>query len=42
MYIFPVLFAVGGLVFPIGVLIYWFTTILWSLGQFLVSRNANP
>ena len=31
MYIFPVMFAVGGLNFPIGVLIYWFTTNLWTM-----------
>jgi len=42
MYIFPVLFAVGGLNFPIGVLIYWFTTNVWTMGQqFWVIRN-NP
>ena len=42
MYIFPVMFAVGGLNFPIGVLIYWFTTNLWTMGQqFWVIRN-NP
>ena len=42
MYIFPVMFALGGLNFPIGVLIYWFTTNLWTMGQqFWVIRN-NP
>ncbi len=42
MYIFPVMFAVGGLNFPIGVLIYWFTTNVWTMGQqFWVIRN-NP
>ena len=42
MYIFPVMFAVGGMNFPIGVLIYWFTTNLWTMGQqFWVIRN-NP
>lgn len=42
MYVFPVVFAVGGLNFPIGVLIYWFTTNLWTMGQqFWVIRN-NP
>jgi YidC/Oxa1 family membrane protein insertase len=24
---------VGGIVFPIGVLIYWTTTNLWTMGQ---------
>lgn len=42
MYIFPVFFAVGGFNFPIGVLIYWTTTNVWSMGQqFWVIRN-NP
>jgi YidC/Oxa1 family membrane protein insertase len=42
LYVFPVVFAVGGVNFPIGVLIYWFTTNLWSMGQqFWVIRN-NP
>lgn len=42
LYIFPVVFAVGGINFPIGVLIYWFTTNLWTMGQqFYVIRN-NP
>jgi YidC/Oxa1 family membrane protein insertase len=42
LYVFPVIFAVSGINFPIGVLIYWFTTNLWSMGQqFYVIRN-NP
>ncbi len=42
MYLFPLMFAIGGLNFPIGVLIYWFTTNLWTMGQqFYVIRN-NP
>jgi YidC/Oxa1 family membrane protein insertase len=42
LYVFPIVFAVGGVNFPIGVLIYWFTTNLWSMGQqFWVIRN-NP
>jgi YidC/Oxa1 family membrane protein insertase len=42
LYIFPVVFAVGGINFPIGVLIYWFTTNIWTMGQqFYVIRN-NP
>ena len=42
LYVFPLVFAVGGINFPIGVLIYWFTTNLWSMGQqFWVIRN-NP
>jgi len=42
MYVFPIVFAVGGINFPIGVLIYWFTTNLWTMAQqFYVIRN-NP
>ena len=42
LYVFPIMFAVGGINFPLGVLIYWFTTNLWSMGQqFWVIRN-NP
>ncbi|MGY3320016.1 YidC/Oxa1 family membrane protein insertase [Arthrobacter sp. TE12231] len=33
LYILPVVFGVGGIVFPIGVLIYWTTTNLWTMGQ---------
>ncbi len=41
MYLFPLLFAVGGVGFPIGVLIYWLTTNIWSMGQqFYVIRNS--
>ncbi|MDR2453432.1 MAG: membrane protein insertase YidC [Bifidobacteriaceae bacterium] len=40
MYAMPGIFAVSGVNFPIGVLIYWLTTNLWSMGQqFLVIRN---
>lgn len=42
MYVFPIFFAFGGFNFPIGVLIYWTTTNVWSMGQqFWVIRN-NP
>ena len=42
LYVFPLVFAVGGVGFPIGVLLYWLTTNLWSMGQqFWVIRN-NP
>jgi YidC/Oxa1 family membrane protein insertase len=33
LYSLPVVFGVGGIVFPIGVLIYWTTTNLWTMGQ---------
>jgi len=42
LYVFPFMFAVFGINFPIGVLIYWLTTNLWTMGQqFYVIRN-NP
>ncbi len=42
LYVLPVVFAVGGVAFPIGVLLYWTTSNLWTMGQqFYVIRN-NP
>jgi YidC/Oxa1 family membrane protein insertase len=41
MYAMPAVFAVTGINFPIGVLVYWLTTNLWSMGQqFIVIRNS--
>ncbi|CAN5298221.1 hypothetical protein BH18ACT9_BH18ACT9_00660 [soil metagenome] len=42
LYVLPVVFAVGGVAFPIGVLVYWTTSNLWTMcQQFYVIRN-NP
>ena len=42
LYVLPLVFGIGGVFFPIGVLIYWTTTNLWTMGQqFYVIRN-NP
>jgi YidC/Oxa1 family membrane protein insertase len=42
LYVLPIAFAVGGVAFPIGVLLYWTTSNLWTMGQqFYVIRN-NP
>jgi YidC/Oxa1 family membrane protein insertase len=42
LYVLPVVFAVGGIAFPIGVLLYWTTSNTWTMGQqFYVIRN-NP
>jgi YidC/Oxa1 family membrane protein insertase len=42
LYVLPLVFAVGGIAFPIGVLVYWTTSNLWTMGQqFYVIRN-NP
>ena len=44
MYLFPVIFAVGGVNFPIGVLIYWLTSNVWTMGQqfYIIRRNPTP
>jgi YidC/Oxa1 family membrane protein insertase len=43
LYILPVVFGAGGIVFPIGVLIYWTTTNLWTLAQqFFVMDPRAP
>ena len=44
LYIFPVIFAVSGVNFPVGVLIYWGTTNLWTFGQqfYVIKRNPTP
>ncbi|MGW6686499.1 membrane protein insertase YidC [Streptomyces sp. NPDC054961] len=44
MYVFPLIFAVMGINFPVGVLIYWLTTNLWTMGQqmFVISQNPTP
>lgn len=42
MYVLPFIFIVTGPNFPVGVLIYWTTTNVWTMGQqFYVIRN-NP
>jgi len=42
LYVLPIAFAGGGIFFPIGVLLYWTTSNLWTMGQqFYVIRN-NP
>ncbi|MDQ6687516.1 MAG: YidC/Oxa1 family membrane protein insertase, partial [Actinomycetota bacterium] len=41
LYVLPLVFAVGGIAFPIGVLLYWTTSNLWTMGQqFYVIRNS--
>ena len=40
LYLFPIIFAVGGIYFPLGVLIYWLATNTWTMvQQFIVIRN---
>jgi YidC/Oxa1 family membrane protein insertase len=44
LYVLPLIFAVSGVNFPIGVLIYWLTTNLWSMGQqfYVIRRMPAP
>ncbi|MEW2129204.1 membrane protein insertase YidC [Streptomyces sp. NPDC005435] len=44
MYVFPVMFAVFGINFPVGVLVYWLTTNVWTMGQqmYVIRNNPNP
>jgi YidC/Oxa1 family membrane protein insertase len=44
LYLFPIIFAVGGINFPVGVLIYWFASNLWTMGQqfYVIRRNPAP
>ncbi len=44
LYVLPVVFAVGGIAFPIGVLFYWTTTNVWTMGQqfYVIRRNPAP
>ena len=42
LYILPLVFGICGVAFPVGVLFYWTTSNLWTMGQqFYVIRN-NP
>jgi YidC/Oxa1 family membrane protein insertase len=44
MYMMPFIFVFSGPFFPIGVLIYWTTTNIWSMGQqfYVIKRNPTP
>ena len=44
LYVLPLVFAVGGIAFPIGVLFYWTTTNVWTMGQqfYVIRRNPAP
>jgi YidC/Oxa1 family membrane protein insertase len=44
LYILPVVFAVSGVAFPIGVLIYWTVSNLWTMAQqfYVIRRNPAP
>ena len=44
LYVLPLSFAVSGVFFPIGVLLYWLTTNVWSMGQqaWVIKRMPPP
>ncbi|MCL1870836.1 MAG: membrane protein insertase YidC [Promicromonosporaceae bacterium] len=44
LYVLPLIFAVSGVNFPVGVLIYWTVTNLWSMGQqfYTIKRMPAP
>ncbi|GHS85719.1 hypothetical protein AGMMS50218_03910 [Actinomycetota bacterium] len=42
LYVLPLIFAFSGINFPIGVLIYWTTTNLWSMGQQFYTIRRMP
>jgi len=44
LYVLPLVFAFSGVNFPIGVLLYWTTTNLWSMGQqfYTIRRMPTP
>jgi len=44
LYVFPIIFAVSGVNFPVGVLLYWLTTNVWTMGQqlYVIRRNPTP
>lgn len=44
LYVLPLVFVVGGVNFPVGVLIYWTATNFWTLGQqwWVIRNNPTP
>jgi YidC/Oxa1 family membrane protein insertase len=44
LYILPLVFGIGGINFPIGVLIYWTVSNLWTMGQqfYVIRRMPAP
>ena len=43
LYVFPLIFAISGVNFPVGVLIYWSTTNFWTWGQqfYVIKRTQH-
>ncbi|VXB70589.1 Membrane insertase, YidC/Oxa1 family domain protein [Arthrobacter sp. 9AX] len=42
LYSLPVVFGLGGVLFPLGVLIYWTVTNLWTMAQQFLVRERPP
>ena len=44
LYVLPVVFAVGGVAVPLGVLFYWTTSNFWTMGQqfYVIRKNPAP
>lgn len=42
LYVLPFVFAFGGVAFPVGVLFYWTTSNLWTMGQQFYVIRSNP
>jgi YidC/Oxa1 family membrane protein insertase len=42
LYILPVVFGVGGMVFPVGVLIYWTISNFWTMAQQFFATGRLP
>ncbi len=42
LYVLPLVFIIGGVAFPLGVLFYWVTSNTWSMGQNLYVIHNNP
>jgi YidC/Oxa1 family membrane protein insertase len=42
LYLMPLMFVFSGVTFPIGVLLYWLTTNLWSMGQQFYTIRRMP
>jgi YidC/Oxa1 family membrane protein insertase len=42
LYLMPLMFIFSGVTFPIGILLYWLTTNLWSMGQQFYTIRRMP
>jgi YidC/Oxa1 family membrane protein insertase len=42
LYLMPLMFVFSGVTFPIGVLLYWLTTNMWSMGQQFYTIRRMP